>query len=72
MEKNEKLDINSSCLTVLSCVQSLRYIVEDLDDMEIQANNVSEGCYRGLANIVDQLTARMEGEMKIIIEGLEW
>lgn len=68
MESKEKLSlINEKSLKIDACIQSLQYIVKDLDEMEMQANKVSDGYYRGLSNIVEQLSAKMESENKDII-----
>ncbi len=68
MESKEKLSlINEKALKIYACVQSLQYIVKDLDEMEMQANKVSDGYYCGLSNIVEQLSAKMESENKDII-----
>ncbi|MBP3758633.1 MAG: hypothetical protein J6I83_02175 [Firmicutes bacterium] len=72
MENKEKLSlINEKVLKVYACIQSLQYIVKDLDEMEMQANKVSNGYYCGLSNIVEQLSINMASEMKDIINLLD-
>ena len=59
--------INEKSFNIYACILSLKYILKDLDEMELQANKVSEGYYMGLTNIVEQLAYKMENEMKDII-----
>ncbi len=59
--------INEKSLNVYACILSLKYILKDLDEMEMQANKVSDGYYHGLSNIVEQLSNKMEKEVSEIL-----
>ncbi len=59
--------IYCSSLIINSCIQSLEYILKDLDEMEMCAQNDDIQDYRGLANIVAQLTNRIRIENIIIM-----
>ncbi len=68
MDIKEKMEkVNEKSLNIYACILSLKYILKDLDEMELQANKISEGYYMGLTNIVEQLAYKMEAEMKDIM-----
>ncbi len=60
--------VNEKSLNISACILSLKYILKDLDEMESQANKISEGYYMGLTNIVEQLAYKIEAETKDIME----
>lgn len=60
--------INWSSVVIKACGESLDYILKDLEDMEMDANSVSEGNYLGLANIVEQLSCVIKSEARKIME----
>lgn len=64
---NEKIKdgmekINLASLRIMGCVQSLQFILKDLEAMETAATVYSEYDYRGLSNIVEQLADRIYAE----------
>ena len=61
MKTTERMDvINEKSLFIVSCAQSLKFILKDLDEMEMTANQATDGLYSGLTNIVEQLAIRIE------------
>ena len=71
MEENTKETfekINWSSVVINTCAKSLDYILKDLDEMEIEANSVSERKFLGLTNIVEQLSYIIKLESGKIME----
>ena len=69
METNEKLNvINSSGISILSCVLSLQFITNDLAEMETTASRETDGYYSGVTNIIELLAVRILEEVKTIIK----
>ena len=71
MEENikETLEkINWSSVVINACAHSLDYIQKDLEELEMEANAVSERKYLGLTNIVEQLSYIIKSEAVKIME----
>ena len=59
--------INYCSLTINECSTSLDFILKDLEEAERQASGKCGADYRGLANIVEQLSHRIHIEAGIIM-----
>lgn len=68
METKERMAIiHENSIMISACVQSLQFILKDLDEMEIKANNSTNNDYVGLTNVVEQLTIRIMKENDVIM-----
>lgn len=52
--------INEKSVSISTCVQSLQFILKDIEEMEMKANSESDNSYLGLSNIVEQLAERIK------------
>lgn len=59
--------INYCSLTINECSRSLDFILKDLEEAERLASGKGGTDYRGLANIVEQLSHRIHIEAGIIM-----
>ena len=59
--------INYCSLTINECSKSLDFILKDMEEAERLASGKGGADYRGLANIVEQLSHRIHIEAGIII-----
>ena len=59
--------INYCSLTINECSRSLDFILNDLEEAERLASGKGGADYRGLANIVEQLSHRIHIEAGIIM-----
>ena len=66
-EENDK--ILDAILKLVSCSQSLRYIIKDMYEMEEDANRCG-GEYKGLSNIADMVAQEIETQVWILFEAI--
>ena len=59
--------INYCSLTINECSRSLDFILKDLEEAERYASGKDGADYRGLANIVEQLSHRIHIEAGVIM-----
>ena len=61
MDNKEILErINEKRVSISTCVQSLQFILKDIEEMEMKANSESDNSFLGLSNIVEQLAERIK------------
>ena len=61
MDNKEILErINEKSVSISTCVQSLQFILKDIEEMEMKANSESDNSFLGLSNIVEQLAERIK------------
>lgn len=61
METKERMAIiHENSIMISACVQSLQFILKDIEEMEMKANSESDNSYLGLSNIVEQLAERIK------------
>ena len=68
MKENDK--IYDAALIIVSCLESQKFIIKDLYEMEDDATRCGDD-YRGLSNIVDILTQKIETHVWKIFEAMD-